>query len=146
MRTYEPAQKSDTPSRRLEPDYSLWLCGLGSARHGQFVCSRVSTFRDLWFPGGLRDNFCRRAGFARNAQAPVQRGHEPKDGGHYGRFPDPLGLLWPANSLETGDRMERCGRADQFPQRRRIPSFRPHRKGEANKVTSYQSVSPAPVG
>jgi hypothetical protein len=85
----------------------------------------------IGFVAGLGTTFAANAGLGRNAQAPIQRGHEPQDGGHFGHFSDPLDLLWPFGWVTTGDRMELRGCADQFPERRCTSSFRPQRKSQA---------------
>src|SRR6185312_7870708 len=74
------------------------------------------------------NDLCRRPGLTRNAQAAVERGDEPDDGGHHGRLSNRLGLLRLIDCFTAGDRMEHDRDSDQFRERRRVSIFRPQSK------------------
>jgi hypothetical protein len=71
------------------------------------------------------NDFCRCAGLGRDAQATVKCGHEPKDDSNHGCLSGSVALLRLVDSFATGDRMELNRGVDQFPNCRRVPSFRP---------------------
>jgi len=135
--THGPIQQSGTCASCAEPD--LWVSGPGSTRYIEPIPPEYSAVRDCWHSSGLRYDLCCSAGLARDAQASLKCGHAPKDGGYHGGLSDSLGLLRFVDRFSTRDCMERDRGVDQFVERRRVPPFRPHRKGQARKLASYKA-------
>ena len=109
----------------LKPDLALWLSGPGSTRQAESALRWISAVRDLRFSRRFGNNFCRRAGFAQNAQASVTLGNEPDDGNDYGHLSDPLDILGIVDRIATGDGVELGRSFDQFCNHRRILLFCP---------------------
>ena len=103
---------------------ALRVWGPSCTRRVEPAHPQVSTVRDPWIHGRLRNDLRRGARPDHDAQAAVKRRYESEDGGNHGHLSDRLGLLWFVDCFATGDCME-CGCSrDQFSERRRIRPFR----------------------
>ena len=100
-----------------------------STGHTKPVCAAASAVRVGWHRGRSGENVRRPAGLGRHAQASLQQGHAPEDGGDYRCLPNLVGLLRPADCVTAGRGLERRGSTDQFLLCRRLLSLRSSRKG-----------------
>src|SRR6187200_943972 len=81
----------------------------------------MRTFAVL-LPGALVLGGCAGIGI-QDAQAVVEPGHQPDDGGHHGGLSDCVDLLRPARGVASRDRLERRRRGDQFPDHLGLPKL-----------------------
>jgi hypothetical protein len=106
---------------------AITLCGcedLVETRRVEPARSQVSAVRGPWPCGGFWNNLCRGPRFDRHAQAAVKRRYESENGRNHGDLSNCLGVLRFVNCFTTGGCMECDCCSDQFPERRRVPSFR----------------------
>ena len=94
-----------------EPNHTLWLSSDLVPRDTQSLfIPEFQRSEIFWFSSGPWNDFCRCARLGRDAQAPIKRRHEPKNGCNYGRISDSLGLLRLINCFATCNSLE-CDRS-----------------------------------
>ena len=113
----------------------------GSSRHTELASPKYAAFGDCRCRGRIWNDFCCNAGPNCNAQAPIKRGHEPKNGSNHGNVSGPLGLLRFIDSFATSGAMEHHRGVGQFAECRRVLVFCPRRK-----TSTSESVKRIPLG
>jgi hypothetical protein len=124
-----------------KPDCRFRVRRPGSTRHKELTNPKYAAFGDCWCRGRIWNDLCCDAGPDCNAQAPVKRGHEPKNGSNHGRVSGPLGLLRFIDSFATSGALEHHRGVGQFAERRRVLVLCPRRKTSAS-----ESVKRIPIG
>ena len=103
-----------------KPDFPFRVRRSDSTRHKKLAFPKFTAFGDCWRRGRIWNDLCCDAGPARNAQASIKRGHEPKNGSNHGRISGPVGLLRVIDSFATSGAMEHYRGVGQFAERRRV--------------------------
>jgi hypothetical protein len=137
---YASIEQVDARDLSPKPDRPFRVRWLGSTRHKELASSESAAVGDCWRSGRIWNDLCCDARPNRNAQAPVERGHEPKNGSNHGCVSGPLGLLRFIDSFATSGAMEHHRGVGQFAERRRVLVLRPRRK------TSTTERIPSSVG
>lgn len=138
---YASIEMVDARDLFAEPDCGFRVRRLGSTRHKELASPKFAAFGDCWCRGRIWNYLRCDAGPNRNAQAPVKRGHEPKNGRNHGRVSGPLDLLRFIDSFATSGAMEHHRGVGQFVERRRVLVLRRQRK-----TSTSESVKRIPIG